>query len=113
MKKITLILFMLATYYIPKAQDMKGIDMTKKEQPQQTTYTCPMHPEIHASKPGNCPKCGMKLVIEKPKADATPVIKKKEEMQMPNALDAPITYTCPMHPEIHATKPGICVSSCF
>lgn len=26
------------------------------------TYTCPMHPEIQETKPGNCPKCGMKLV---------------------------------------------------
>jgi len=28
-------------------------------------YTCPMHPEIDASKPGACPKCGMKLVPKK------------------------------------------------
>lgn len=27
-----------------------------------TTYTCPMHPEIQRSKPGQCPECGMKLV---------------------------------------------------
>jgi Cu+-exporting ATPase len=26
-----------------------------------TTYTCPMHPEIVASAPGACPKCGMAL----------------------------------------------------
>ena len=25
-------------------------------------YTCPMHPEVVQDKPGNCPKCGMKLV---------------------------------------------------
>jgi Cu(I)/Ag(I) efflux system membrane fusion protein len=25
-------------------------------------YTCKMHPEVHSNKPGNCPKCGMKLV---------------------------------------------------
>jgi Heavy metal binding domain len=25
-------------------------------------YTCPMHPEIVTEHPGNCPKCGMKLV---------------------------------------------------
>ena len=25
-------------------------------------HTCPMHPEVHADKPGNCPICGMKLV---------------------------------------------------
>lgn len=27
-----------------------------------TTYTCPMHPEIQQNAPGQCPKCGMKLV---------------------------------------------------
>ena len=26
-----------------------------------TVYTCPMHPEIRQSQPGNCPKCGMTL----------------------------------------------------
>jgi hypothetical protein len=31
-----------------------------------TIYTCPMHPEVRSSKPGRCPKCGMKLV---PQAD--------------------------------------------
>ena len=25
-------------------------------------YTCPMHPSVHADKPGDCPICGMKLV---------------------------------------------------
>ncbi len=25
-------------------------------------YSCPMHPEIVSDQPGNCPKCGMKLV---------------------------------------------------
>lgn len=28
-------------------------------------YTCPMHPEVLASKPGKCPKCGMDLVVKK------------------------------------------------
>ena len=43
---------------------------------QTTTYTCIMHPEIHAPKPGNCPKCGMVLIKEKPKAVKKPVAKK-------------------------------------
>ena len=25
-------------------------------------FTCPMHPEIHQDKPGNCPICGMMLI---------------------------------------------------
>ncbi len=27
-------------------------------------YTCPMHPEVRQSGPGNCPKCGMALEPE-------------------------------------------------
>lgn len=26
------------------------------------TYSCPMHPNVMQDKPGNCPKCGMKLL---------------------------------------------------
>lgn len=25
-------------------------------------YICPMHPDVVSDSPGNCPKCGMKLV---------------------------------------------------
>ena len=30
-----------------------------------TLYTCVMHPEVVQDHPGNCPKCGMKLVVKK------------------------------------------------
>ena len=53
MKKLFLFLVGIAIYAVAFAQA--------------ETYTCPMHPEIHAAKPGNCPKCGMKLVKEKSK----------------------------------------------
>lgn len=38
---------------------------TNKSKP--VTYTCPMHPEIVSDAPGNCPKCGMKLVAKNSK----------------------------------------------
>src|SRR2546423_3819904 len=34
-------------------------------------YTCPMHPEVITDHPGNCPKCGMKLVPIKEKKRGT------------------------------------------
>ncbi len=86
MNKIILIAIILATYSFASAQEMKGMDMTKKgntQQVQPTTYTCVMHPEIHATKPGNCPKCGMKLIKEKPKQVKQPAMQKHDEMQMP------------------------------
>ncbi|MFH6943397.1 multicopper oxidase domain-containing protein [Flavobacterium sp.] len=68
MKNILTILVVMMLPSLIQAQDMKGMVMDKKqskEESRPTTYTCPMHPEIHESKPGNCPKCGMKLVPEK------------------------------------------------
>ena len=34
--------------------------------PETAVYTCPMHPEVKADKPGSCPVCGMALVEKKP-----------------------------------------------
>ena len=53
-------------------------------------YICPMCAEVHSSKPGPCPKCGMAL-----------------EREMPTA-PARVEYTCPMHPEIVRPGPGAC-----
>ncbi len=42
-----------------------GVSKAEQAQPtseSKATYTCPMHPEVHSEKPGNCPKCGMTLV---------------------------------------------------
>ncbi|MFD2146089.1 multicopper oxidase domain-containing protein [Mucilaginibacter antarcticus] len=69
MKKILFVAIMLCIKQFAFAQnDMQNMAGMQKQQP--VTYTCVMHPEIHATKPGNCPKCGMKLVKEKPKATA-------------------------------------------
>src|SRR5213082_1749923 len=39
-------------------------------------YTCPMHPEVITDHPGNCPKCGMKLVPIKEKKRRTPNVQR-------------------------------------
>ncbi len=57
----------------------------------ETTYTCPMHPEVRQQGPGNCPKCGMAL-----------------EPLNPTAATSKIEYTCPMHPEVVQDHPGSC-----
>jgi len=57
------------------------------------TFTCPMHPEIHAPSSGACPRCGMALERESPDLHLYP------EAAM---------WTCPMHPEIVSEEPGSC-----
>src|SRR5213593_386215 len=37
-------------------------EIEQEEQEETQKYTCPMHPEVITDHPGNCPKCGMKLV---------------------------------------------------
>jgi Heavy metal binding domain len=43
------------------------------EQDKMQKYTCIMHPEVITDHPGNCPKCGMKLVPIKQKKRRTPI----------------------------------------
>jgi len=54
------------------------------------SYVCPMCPEVHESKPGACPSCGMALEPDVPLSATR------------------IEYTCPMHPEIVRSEPGSC-----
>jgi FtsP/CotA-like multicopper oxidase with cupredoxin domain len=53
-----------------------------------SSYVCPIHPEVMASEPLKCPKCGMKLVAAH--------------------AQAPTSYSCPMHPEVTASEPTKC-----
>jgi Cu(I)/Ag(I) efflux system membrane fusion protein len=45
-------------------------------------YTCPMHPQVQSETPGNCPICGMTLVLKKTtsttSADTTPGVRLTE-----------------------------------
>jgi hypothetical protein len=58
-----------------KKEDVKK-DAVKKDETKKDAakfyYTCTMHPDVHADKPGKCPKCGMDLVkkeVENKKAE--------------------------------------------
>jgi FtsP/CotA-like multicopper oxidase with cupredoxin domain len=81
MKKIILYIFLMVLYGFASAK--VGLSRLSKEMQQPITYTCSMHPEIHASKPGNCPKCGMKLVKE----SSGKTVIGHERMNMPTKED--------------------------
>ena len=53
-------------------------------------FTCPMHPEVRAEKPGLCPKCGMAI-----------------EMVYAASAAGRTEYTCRMRPEIVRDQPAI------
>ncbi len=44
---------------------------SEQEHEKKQKYNCPMHPEVITDHPGNCPKCGMKLVPKKEKKRRT------------------------------------------
>jgi len=69
----------------------------KTKQP--TFYTCIMHPQIHESKPGNCPICGMTLIKEKSKTTKKVVVKK------PTATKKVVSATKKEVPEIKKEVP--------
>ncbi len=82
-------------------------------------YSCPMHPDVTGDGPGDCPKCGMRLVPAEQAAEAghhhpaTPAAAGHHHAHATAghpAQPAPgaAAYTCPMHPEIVRDKPGRC-----
>lgn len=75
-------------------------------------YTCTMHPEVQSSTPGKCPKCGMKLVVQKPSVNTDQKDAASQNpptgsrtLEVMKQLDE---YTCTMHPEIRTNAPGTC-----
>jgi CopA family copper-resistance protein len=86
-----------------KMEDMAGMKMpAAPKAPTQTVYTCVMHPEIHSNKPGNCPKCGMKLIVQNPKA-VKPAVKSKKGV--PHDMSSMPGMKKPAQKSKPATKP--------
>lgn len=64
--------------------------MSQTSNTTQLAHTCPMHPEVDNTGPGDCPKCGMAL-----------------EPLLPPPIST-TQWTCPMHPEVVRDEPGSC-----
>jgi hypothetical protein len=82
-------LIILSISMIVSATLMAQTGKTSRNRPDTssiTVYTCTMHPEVIAEKPGSCPKCGMELVPKK--------VHK--------------IYTCTMDTDVISDKPGKC-----
>ena len=88
------------TYYFcnPRCRERFAADPAKYLEPTQrapaapvgSVYVCPMDPEVRATQPGPCPKCGMALEPERPE------------------LHTSTRWVCPMHPEVIQDQPGSC-----
>jgi membrane fusion protein, copper/silver efflux system len=68
---------------------------------QKPKYVCPMHPNVASDHPGDCPICGMKLIL----ATASTAGAKAESKA---TAAAKATYVCPMHPSVTSDHPGDC-----
>ena len=95
MRKVNLIIFiMLLTLILITGCTSKKT--AEHSQVESEYYTCPMHPTIVQDEEGDCPICGMDLVVGK---------SKNAEVQETNLGQY---YTCGMHPEIVLEEAGNC-----
>ena len=64
MKKTILFAGLVTLITVTACNSSDNTSKTDNKQTEQTAevYTCPMHPEVVADKPGKCPKCNMDLV---------------------------------------------------
>jgi len=87
----------------PASDDASAV--AAKAQTTEQVYVCPMHPQIVRDEPGECPICGMDLVVrDVPSGSSMPV-----EAALADDHDhSHEVYVCPMHPQIVQDEPGEC-----
>jgi len=94
MKTLIILLIASSASFTTFAQKARGnITTPKSTMTIQSTYRCPMHPDVVSNEPGKCSKCNMDLTLSK-----------KEEMMKDVTKD----YTCPMHREVVSNMAGTC-----
>ncbi len=86
------------------------------EQEKKQKYTCPMHPEVNTDHPGNCPKCGMKLVpvkqekrrtsnVQHPTSNSKHAMHDANEMAMPHHDQGGHEMHMEMHSSVNIADP--------
>jgi len=76
-KPLSILIASAMTLAISTATQVGAIDRNRPgsehdQEHEKQKYTCPMHPEVVTDRPGNCPKCGMKLIPKKEETNAKP-----------------------------------------
>jgi ribosomal protein S27AE len=97
----TLIIVLTVFFAITTTASSQTSTATPKKEIQKTMYTCPMHPKVMSDKKGECPKCGMDLVVSKEAVHTTAA----KGSQTPTATKA--KYVCTMDGST-SDKPGKC-----
>jgi transcription initiation factor IIE alpha subunit len=97
----TLIIVFAVFFAITTTASAQTSTATPKKENQKTMYTCPMHPKVMSDKKGECPKCGMDLVVSKEAMHNTTV----KGSQTPTATKN--KYVCTMDGST-SDKPGKC-----
>jgi hypothetical protein len=70
------------------------VQKNKQEKASEQKYTCLMHPEVITDQPGNCPKCGMKLVPIKEQKRSTSNVQRSTSKV--GAMESPAVASPPL-----------------
>src|SRR5438128_12464353 len=88
-KPLSILIASAITFAISAGTQVGAIDPNRpgnehdyEHEHEKQKYTCPMHPEVVTDRPGNCPKCGMKLVPKKEETKAKPKSNARESHDM-------------------------------